>query len=352
MKNTSGHYRYDADLLSYINNIYAAYPDDKVFDQYLDHLKAESNVSERTRNLYINDLFGNYPKSSEYTFFTFICLQNIASHDQIDRELVRDYIVWLVTHNIAKTSVNRKLSALRSFYEYLLVEKKVEKSPIPVRTHQRNSPRSTLSMKTDKKIPVFLTQLEMEKLLVSPDLTKPEGKRDRAMLELLYASGLRISELWQMDLNSFNLDSHEIRVIGKGSKERVVLMGQPAVAALQEYLAQGRPQLANSKSYSALFLNNLGHRLSMRGIQKILKRYAAASGLEKDVHPHVLRHTFATHMLDGGADLRVVQELLGHADLSTTQIYTHVTKQQAMKIYLTAHPMAQEKDDPHGNGNQ
>jgi site-specific recombinase XerD len=194
--------------------------------------------------------------------------------------------------------------------------------------------------------------LEINRLLDAPDLTKPEGKRDRAILELLYASGLRVSELWQLDLGNLNLESREIRVIGKGSKERIVLIGLPAATAISEYISLGRPRLLNSKSQNALFLNRQGNRLSMRGIQKILKHHALASGLEKNIHPHVLRHTFATHMLDGGADLRVVQELLGHADLSSTQIYTHVTKQQARKVYLTAHPMALEKDQKNDNSNE
>ena len=151
-----------------------------------------------------------------------------------------------------------------------------------------------------------------------------------------------------MNLKSLDLESREIRVIGKGSKERIVLMGIPAASALRDYIYGGRAQLLRQDSATALFLNRQGQRLSVRGIQKLLKHYAEGIDLEKNVHPHVFRHTFATHMLDGGADLRVVQELLGHADLSSTQIYTHVTKQQARKVYLAAHPMAQEKDNPIG----
>jgi integrase/recombinase XerC len=178
-----------------------------------------------------------------------------------------------------------------------------------------------------------------------PDLTKPEGLRDRVLLELLYASGLRVSEIWQLNLENIDAESREIRVIGKGSKERMTLMGLPAADALQNYLNLARPYLLNKRLNTAVFLNKKGQRLSMRGIQKILKHYALAAGIPKDVHPHVLRHTFATHLLDGGADLRVVQELLGHADLSSTQIYTHVTQSRARKIYLSAHPMSTGKDE-------
>jgi integrase/recombinase XerC len=202
---------------------------------------------------------------------------------------------------------------------------------------------TTSSPKLDKRLPSFLTIEEVKRLLEAPDLSTPQGQRDRALLELLYASGLRVSELAQLNLEQVNLDTHEIRVWGKGAKERVVLMGEPAAKALTTYLSQGRPSLLGKKRSSALFVNRYGGRLPERRIQIILGKYASSAGIDKKVHPHLLRHTFATHLLDGGADLRVVQELLGHADLSSTQIYTHVTKSQAKKVYLSAHPMARQK---------
>lgn len=344
-------YIYDVNLLAYISNLFGRNPGENIFGEYVRHLQTEGNVSRRTIKIYIEDLFGTYEpdkkyfRSAEYTFFTFLSREKIELSQQITRDVIRRYIVWLVESGIAKSSVNRRLSAVRSFYKFLLIEEIVEVSPIPVNTNQRNSPRSSLSVKFNKQIPVFLTQEEVTRIIVTPDLGKPQGKRDRAMLELLYAAGLRVSEIWQLNLDSLNLADGEIRVMGKGSKERVVLMGLPAASALRDYIFQGRSELLNSRPNAALFLNHRGQRLSMRGIQKIIKHYSAAVGLEKDVHPHILRHTFATHMLDGGADLRVVQELLGHADLSSTQIYTHVTKQQARKVYLKAHPLAQEKDN-------
>jgi len=164
------------------------------------------------------------------------------------------------------------------------------------------------------------------------------------LLELLYAAGLRISELVNLDVEQVNLNTNEIRVWGKGAKERMVLIGEPAAQALSAYLSRGRPELSGKKRSSALFLNRYGGRLPARRIQKILEKYVSSTNIDKRVHPHLLRHTFATHLLDGGADLRVVQELLGHAQLSSTQIYTHVSKSQARKIYLSAHPMAQKKD--------
>jgi tyrosine recombinase XerC len=254
---------------------------------------------------------------------------------KVDRHVLRDYLSELVERGIAKASIARKLSAIRSFYRYLVREEIIPKNPV----EQVSSP------KLDKRLPSFLTQEEMEKLLGAPDLSTPLGQRDRAFLELLYASGLRVSELVGLTLEQIDLESNEIRVWGKGSKERVVLMGEPAAAALKDYLNQGRVELLGKKKSQALFLNRYGQPLPERSVQRILQQYAKKVGIGKRVHPHMLRHTFATHLLDGGADLRVVQELLGHARLSSTQIYTHVTKGQARKVYLAAHPLAREKKD-------
>jgi tyrosine recombinase XerC len=321
----------------------------EVFNRYLDYLKAERNASRYTVRNYSTDLMGTHKRGEGKGFFQFLVEQKIRDFRDVDKQTIRDYLSWLTEQDIDKSSMSRKLSAIRSFYRFLLREGILQKSPIPISASGRKGERSSLSPKQDKKLPVFLSRPEVEQLLNTPSVAKPEGQRDRAIMELLYASGLRVSELWQLNLESIDLDSREIRVMGKGSKERVALMGIPAASALRAYIHDGRLRLLNSRRDSALFLNQQGKRLSMRGIQKLLKHYSLAIGLEKNVHPHVLRHTFATHMLDGGADLRVVQELLGHADLSSTQIYTHVTKQQARKVYLTAHPMAQEKDNADGN---
>jgi integrase/recombinase XerC len=197
----------------------------------------------------------------------------------------------------------------------------------------------------DRRLPSFLATEEIQRLLQSPNVATPQGQRDRALLELLYASGLRVSELALLTMEQVDLESHEIRVLGKGAKERVVLMGKPATEALARYLNQGRTELMGNKKSNAVFLNRYGQRLPERRIQLILNECARTAGIKKRVHPHLLRHTFATHLLDGGADLRVVQELLGHSDLSSTQIYTHVTKSQAKKVYLAAHPLAQRTND-------
>jgi len=298
----------------------------QIFDRYIQHLEAERNVSPYTVRNYKADLL---------EFFRFLNKKKVASLEAVDRKVMRDYLSHLVGQGIVKASIARKLSAIRSFYRYLVREKIISANPIEM----------VSSPKLDKRLPSFLTLKEVEKLLNAPDPSTPQGQRDRALLELLYASGLRVSELTGLELGQINLDTNEIRVWGKGSKERVVLMGEPAAETLRNYLAQGRPKLLGEKRSQALFLNRYGQRLPERRVQLILEKYAKQSGIGKRVHPHLLRHTFATHLLDGGADLRVVQELLGHADLSSTQIYTHVTKSQARKVYLSAHPLARKKKD-------
>jgi len=295
-----------------------------VFTKYINYLEAERNASAYTVRNYTTDLLD---------FFQFLRDKGVSSLKEVDRHVVRDYLSHLVERGFAKSRIACKLSAIRSFYRYLLREKMITASPVA----------TTSSPKLDRRLPSFLTIEEIERLLEAPDLAKPQGQRDRALMELLYASGLRVSELVGLNLEQVNLNTNEIRVWGKGSKERVALIGEPAARALDSYLSQGRPKLLGKKRSNALFLNRYGERLNERRVQRILEKYANIAGMGKRVYPHMLRHTFATHLLDGGADLRVVQELLGHANLSSTQIYTHVTRGQARKVYLSAHPMAQGK---------
>jgi integrase/recombinase XerC len=200
-----------------------------------------------------------------------------------------------------------------------------------------NPIRAVSSPKVPKRLPDYLELQEIEALLMAPDPMDPQGQRDRAILEVLYASGLRVSELVSLNLSNVNLRSGEIRVWGKGAKERLALLGGPACRALTRYIKENRPT-------NALFLNRLGSRLSTRSVSNILDKYAKLAGLGRCVTPHLLRHTFATHLLDGGADLRTVQELLGHADLSTTQIYTHVSQARVREVYQKAHPRARRKE--------
>ncbi len=299
-----------------------------VFNKYINYLEVERNASRYTVRNYTTDLLG---------FFQFLRDKEIDSLKEVDRLTLRDYLSQLMEKGFVKASIARKLSAIRSFYRYLQREEIIATSPVA----------TTSSPKLDKRLPSFLSIEEINRLLEAPDLATPQGLRDRALLELLYASGLRVSELVSLNLQRVDLDTNEIRVWGKGSKERVVLMGKPAARALIAYLRQGRPKLFGTRirMTNALFINRYGKRLIERRVQRILEKYANIAGIGKRVYPHMLRHTFATHLLDGGADLRVVQELLGHASLSSTQIYTHVSKSQAKKVYLSAHPMAQEKDN-------
>ena len=302
----------------------------EVFNRYINYLDAERNASHYTVRNYTHDLLD---------FFSYLKSKKISSLNEVDKQVLRGYLSHLMKEGFARVSISRKLSAIRSFYRYLLREELVATSPIA----------DTSSPKLDKRLPKFLTPEEAVRLLEAPDSSTALGQRDRALMELLYASGLRVSELVSLDLEQINLETNEIRVWGKGAKERMVLMGKPAAAALASYLSQGRPRLLGKKKGYALFLNRDGGRLTERSIQRILRKYTGVAGIKKRVHPHLLRHTFATHLLDGGADLRVVQELLGHASLVSTQIYTHVTQSRARKVYLSAHPLAQETDGESGD---
>jgi len=295
----------------------------EVVDRFVHYLQAEKNASPYTIRNYTTDL---------RDFFRFLSGKNIVSLEHADKYLIRGYLSFLMKEGIEKSSIARKMSAIRSFYKYLIREEMIQANPVA----------TISSPKLDRRLPSFLTIEEVERLLNTPDLSTPQGQRDRTILELLYASGLRVSELVALNLGWINQETREIRVIGKGSKERMVLMGQPALNALQNYLNNGRRELLGQKVNEAVFINRSGRRIPARRVQKIIDACAQKAGFEKRVYPHLLRHTFATHMLDGEADLRVVQELLGHASLSTTQVYTHVSKAQAKKVYLAAHPMAKE----------
>jgi len=297
----------------------------EVFDKFIDYLTVERNASPYTIRNYRADLQG---------FFSFLGKQNIDSLDEVTKNTLRDYLWQLMEQGFARSSIARKLSAVRSLYRYLQREEFISTSPAAIIS----------SPKLDRRLPSFLGQEEATALVEAPDTATSTGLRDRALLELLYASGLRVSELAGLNIDNINRETREIRVWGKGSKERMVLMGKPAANALMEYIEKGRPLLTQNETTTAVFLNHNGGRLTVRSIQSIVHNYADNTGLVKKVHPHVVRHTFATHLLNGGADLRVVQELLGHASLNSTQIYTHVSKAQAKKVYLAAHPLARENN--------
>ncbi len=292
---------------------------EELLKRYVKHLELERGISPLTVRNYTSDIQG---------FLDFLGNNGIDSLDKVSRSTMRLYLGWLHEQGIVRASISRKLSALRSFYRYLARENLVDAEPL-----------STLSSpKLEKRLPTFLTHEEMARLIEAPDSSTPQGLRDRAILELLYAAGLRVSEITALDLHDIDLGSRQIKVWGKGSKERMALMGKPAAEALRLYLDLGRIKLEGKAYTKALFLNRFGERISERRIQHIIKKYGRQAGLEMRMFPHIMRHTFATHLLDGGADLRVVQDLLGHARLSSTQIYTHVSQSQIRRSYLAAHP--------------
>jgi len=298
----------------------------KLFSGYIRYLEAERHASRYTIRNYTHDL---------RHFLKFLNTENVATLDMVDRHLLRRYIASLQEQEFKKSSVSRKLSAIRSFYNYLVQLNLLSVNPI----------LAVSAPKLDKRLPAFLSNDEVIRLLDMPDTTTPTGQRDKAILELLYASGIRVSEIAGLNLRNINLETREILVWGKGSKERMTLIGEPAAAAVDRYLREGRRQLLGNFRGDSLFINRYGRRLSERYIQKMIHKYAIAAGIDKRVFPHMMRHSFATHLLDGGADLRVVQELLGHSNLSTTQIYTHVTQSRARKVYLAAHPRAKGEEE-------
>jgi len=295
----------------------------ELLNKYTRHLQVERNFSPFTMRNYTTDISN---------FLDFLNKEGIESLEDVDHFIVRRYLGSLLDGRIVRASIARKMSALRSFFHYLNRENEISAEPL-----------SAISgPKRERRLPSFLTAEEMLRLLNTTDASTPHGLRDRAILELLYASGLRVSEVASLDVRNVDLERRQIRVWGKGSKERMVLMGRPATEALEQYLSYGRIKLLSQKRTDALFLNRYGQKIAERRIQYLIKKYAGLAGLNGRVFPHMLRHTFATHMLDGGADLRVVQELLGHTSLASTQVYTHVTRSQMRRRYLEAHPRSKE----------
>ena len=289
--------------------------------RFRDHLVAERDLADLTVRNYLSDL---------EPLRDFMADGKIAAFADLDRRSVRGYLAWLHNLGYVRPSVARKLSALRALFRWLNREGIADQDPLPARG----------AFKTDSRLPRFLSQDEADKLMKVPDPTTAKGLRDRALLELVYSAGLRVSEVSDLNVGSVNLQTREIRVTGKGSKERVTLMGSAARDALSAYIRDERAGRASLDSDDALFVNRYGGRLSRRSVQKAVREYAARAGLGTQVHTHTLRHSFATHLLEGGADLRVVQDLLGHSSPATTQIYTHITKSEARQAYMSAHPRA------------
>jgi len=292
-------------------------------DAFLRSLETVQGASTHTVKAYAEDL---------HQFTDFAETQGVTDIHAVTPQLLRAYLASLEARNLSRASRARKTASLRSFFSHLTRESVLLRSPAT----------GLRTVKQERRLPKFLRSEEIEALLAAPNADQPLGLRDRALLETLYASGMRAGELVSLAVSDVDYDEGVIRVVGKGNKERVTLLGRQAVFALQRYIRKGRPELLliASQDDGALFVNRYGVRLSDRGVRKLFDRYCSQASSHLKITPHVLRHTFATHLLSNGADLRLIQELLGHASVATTQMYTHVTTERLQEVYLSAHPRA------------
>jgi integrase/recombinase XerD len=292
-------------------------------ENFLHYLAVEKGYSEHTISAYRNDLTG---------LADFAGKESVSSWANFNRQTMLSYMLNLKERGYVATTVARKVAAARSFFSFLVAEGIIKTNP----TENMSSP--SVGKALPKPIPINQVRLLLEQ---PAKLSTAEAKRDRAMLELLYASGMRISELVALNLGDVNTKGdYFVRCFGKGRKERIIPIYEKIARTVQDYIDEDRPKLAHGKKDTALFLNARGERLTRQGFWQKLKEYAKSAGLGPKVSPHTLRHSFATHMLSGGADLRSVQELLGHANISTTQVYTHLTTEQVRRTYDKSHPRA------------
>jgi len=287
-------------------------------EEFLAHLRHERNASPHTISSYGRDL----GQLEAYL------IEKKADWRSADNVVLRGFLARLYEKKLKKSTIGRKLAAMRSFYDYCLKRKWIDKNPAKV----LSTPRQ------DKNVPTFLSEDEMAEFLDLPSSDKPLDLRDRAVLELLYASGIRVGELVAVDLGDVGFDERLVRVRGKGKKERLVLFGKKAEASLRSYLRARPGLLENRLDQNALFLNYKGGRLSSRSVERIVGKYIRRTAVNRKISPHSLRHSFASHLLSRGADLRVIQELLGHASLATTQKYTHLDLKQLLDVYKKSHP--------------
>jgi integrase/recombinase XerD len=307
-------------------------------ERFLDHLTVERGLSNNTLTAYRRDL---------RRYAAFLRGRGVRSLSAVDESTIRSFVasVSASTHgpnadSYKPTSVVRALSTVRSFHRFLLREGDLDMDPAATVTRPR----------VPRALPRPLSVDDVATLLSAPNPAEPAGARDRAMLELLYGAGLRISELVGLDVDDIDLQDGAVRVLGKGGKEREVPVGRFAREAVQAYLSRTRPAFASARTRGALFLNVRGGRLTRQSSARILQRHARAAGLERHVTLHTLRHSFATHLLEGGADVRVVQELLGHSSVATTQVYTLVTKEHLREVYYTSHPRARREPNRRTTG--
>lgn len=292
-------------------------------NSFIDYLRIERNCSKNTIDSYLMDI-------SDFKDFLSDTSGKLPTLDDIDYLTIRSYLADLQGRQLARSTILRKLSSLRSFFKYLYRRGYVKADP----TSNLSSP------KLQRKLPDFLEIFEVELLLSAPNTNTTIGIRDLAIMELLYSTGMRVGELLSLDLNDLDITNAIVKVRGKGRKERIIPVGRTAIKAIKHYL-EIRHELASDKHSPALFLSERGNRMpGSASVRRRIEKYAKEAGIKKKITPHTLRHTFATHMLNAGADLRSVQEMLGHVNLSTTQIYTHLTAERLKKVYEKAHPRA------------
>lgn len=291
----------------------------KYLQEFSDYMTVERGLSKRTRESYLTDLSHFWEYCSE---------RGLTIPKDIDCVEVSRYVLHLQAENLTPATVSRAQSSLRQFFRFLLHEKVTDHDPT---VHLR-------SPKQSKHLPSFLTQEEIQNLLTAPDVSSPRGMRDRTMIEVLYATGLRISELLSLKIEDVDLRLGFLRTRGKGNKERIIPMHSQAATMLKDYIEQTRPVFDKNIGGTHVFLNPSGRRLSRMGFWKILRKWGLKAGITKQFSPHTLRHSFATHLLQGGADLRSIQELLGHSDISTTQTYTHVEQNRLREVHRRHHP--------------
>ena len=287
--------------------------------RFLDYIEFERGLSSNTRLAYQRDL------SEIYDFFNRRQQVFEGSLGQI-----RSYFSWLRSLEREKNTIARKMATLRAYFRWLERNEMISINPM----------ESFRGPKKEKKLPLYLEEKGVRELLTMPPEDTHEGIRDRAILEMLYSSVMRVGELCGLRLQDFHKEQSCLMVFGKGSKERLAFLGEPALGALEKYLSQGRPKLQKSIQTDSIFLSNRGTGLSVRSVQGLVKKWSLLCSEKYGISPHVLRHSFATHLLNHGADLRVVQELLGHVNISTTQIYTHVSQERLLAVYRKAHPRA------------
>jgi len=296
-------------------------------NSFLNYLTVEKGFSDNTVAAYRNDLSGLASFAGEAASKQGL----VPSWNSLGRQDILSYLLYLNERSYVPTTRARKVAAARSFFKFLVAEGIIKENP----TQNVKSPI------VGRSLPKPISVSQVRALLEQPTKrSTPDAKRDAAMLQLLYAAGMRVSELVSLNLKDVNTEVGDVRCLGKGHKERLIPIHRQAASAIEEYVKEARPHLVRNDQEKALFVNRRGERLTRQGFWQILKEYAKAAGLGSSVTPHTLRHSFATHMLSGGADLRAVQELLGHANISTTQVYTHLTTEHIRRSYERSHPRA------------